>query len=168
MLQRTEERGALPGGMLCRPDTQDCLFAPQSRWPELLRVWGRDVRHRWRDVTVTTVLTTRGTAGRENPLAGPPHAGPCPPKAGATPGAQSHQGPTDPWGSTATTTQLRVRSDTRPSAPWDHHWVSPGTPAKGVTQATTALAAPPWPALHRSAQGTPRPARRWGGHGHRG
>lgn len=160
MLQRTEERGALPRGMLCRPDTQDCLFAPQSRWPELLQVWERDVRHRRRDATVTTVLTTRGTAVRENPLAGPPHAGPCPPEAGATRGAQSAHGPTDPWGSMAG--NLRVRGDTG----HDPEGI-PRCPGQGCHTGHRSCGSPmaPWPALHRWAQGTLRPARHWGGHG---
>lgn len=54
--------------MLCCLETQDCLFAPQSQWPELLRVWKHDVYHRWQDITVTTVFTTKGTAGQKNPL----------------------------------------------------------------------------------------------------
>ena len=83
--------------MLCRPDTQDCLFAPQSRWPELLRVRKHDVHHRWQNVTVTTVFTIYGTAVQENLLAGLPHAGIFL----ANTGAKSAWAPAKPRGSTA-------------------------------------------------------------------
>lgn len=63
-----------------------------------------------------------------------------------------------PPGSMSRVTRGRLRHGTT-------LWVSPGTPAKGVTQDTTALAmANATRRLHRSAEGTPRPARRWGGH----